>query len=415
MAKGIRLFNRHSVKRELILGFAAYTALISVAFGYIAFNATHRLENQVAQSRIEFVDQVLVATLESDVNADPVRTVTNFRHNELHHYPGLTIVLANEAQLNPLLRDYPLGVHDDINNLELHLYVTQLPRLSEYVYYIYDENIISNLNQQESTYIINLLAIGLALILLAIGLALLLNWRIVTPLNLLANALLSEKIKESLPGCERGDEIGILGRNLDSLLKRNEQLLQKEKLFSRHCSHELRTPVAIIENSISLLKLENCEQQLKERSIGRISGASKDIIGLIETFLMLGRKDKYPKAQRVELSSMVDSILRDLSGCLPNETVPDDVVVRVAGEINSEPSILAVLLTNVIRNAFVHCDSSVAVSGDERSLVVVNDINPHQAEGFGYGFEIISRIATDLDYRVFTEQSDVRFYVQIIF
>jgi len=213
-----------------------------------------------------------------------------------------------------------------------------------------------------------------------------------------------------LPGQTRGDEIGLLSRNLADLLARNQQFLQRERAFSRHCSHELRTPIAIIKNSVSLLKRPSCSDQLRQRSIVRIDSATVEMTRLVETFLLLGRSDEVMTSQELDLNTMITKILKHLRQTLPLELTMQSLTVSGHGWLRSEPILCNVLLTNIIRNAFVHSVSCINIAFDENSITVTNDV-PHGTtsleQGYGYGLEIMDRIAARLDYDITIGQREI--------
>lgn len=234
-----------------------------------------------------------------------------------------------------------------------------------------------------------------------IALVLFVSKKITTPLSQLANALLTAQHDSDLPGAARTDEIGVLSRNLSQLLTRNHQFFVREQSFSRHCSHELRTPVAIIKNSISLLKLRSCNEQSRRRSISRIDDATNEMANLVETFLLLGRTEYVVKAQTIELGEMVEQIISRLQQSHPPDISTRKIIQQGHAVIACESIICQVLLTNIIRNAFVHSSSTIDICCDKGTITVSNDIAlGYETSGYGYGLEIIERIAQRLACKV---------------
>jgi len=416
MAKGIKLFITHSLKRVLLCGFISYTLIVSVAYGYMAFNAVHQVENQVAQMRIEQVHHKLKHQMRGVNETDLAAAITAFNDAELPYYPGLSINLATDQKLDVRLSSLPLGMHDDVAALELHVFVTALPGIEQAIIYSYAEDNVSSVNQQERHFISKLVFIGLVIMLSGVLLAVLLSRRITNPLNKLALALLSPNNSTELPCSQRRDELGILSRNMAALLQRNEQFLIREQQFSRHCSHELRTPVAIIQNSLSVLKMPHCNVKLAQRSISRIEAATTEMASLINTFLLLGRTTDVSQTCAISLNLICEEIIEHLNHTLPQQVSNKTIELKGHVTIISQLSILKVLVTNVIRNAFTHSKNNIIIECLENKLIISNDIDDHGTDGgYGYGLEIISRMATSLSCDVTFDETHSEYRVCITF
>src|SRR5690606_18609193 len=135
-------------------------------------------------------------------------------------------------------------------------------------------------------------AAGLLLLLTGWGLAGTMANRIVRPISRLAEdvrALSFDANPPRMPSVYRAeDEIGLLSDTICQLLQRIEQFTQREREFTAHASHELRTPAAIIGGAAELLR----EQlTVPQAPLDRIERAVARIEELIDTFLFLSRED----------------------------------------------------------------------------------------------------------------------------
>ena len=128
------------------------------------------------------------------------------------------------------------------------------------------------------------------------------NWT----LPIVAVAVLSCSPQPPFIEEQRQDEISKLARTFSELLTRINDFLDREKQFTHHASHELRTPPGIITNSLSVLKLPHISEDKKNRSLGRIEQSTEQISDLVETFLILGREQSLEsKVQLIKLNQLI--------------------------------------------------------------------------------------------------------------
>ena len=101
-----------------------------------------------------------------------------------------------------------------------------------------------------------------------LGYASLLSWRI-GKLSRAANAAIREDgmIVDNFPRSVAGDEIGELSRHYGDLLDRLREYNEYLRTLSRKLSHELRTPIAVIQSSLD--NLEQASDADKEVYLGR--------------------------------------------------------------------------------------------------------------------------------------------------
>ena len=99
----------------------------------------------------------------------------------------------------------------------------------------------------------------------------------------------------------------------EQLLEANRSLSESNQLktaFLEVASHELNTPITIIQGLSELLPLLNCARDAKEREIlGQMSQASRQLGRLVSTMLQLVRADEFHQSLRV-IPAELNSLLR---------------------------------------------------------------------------------------------------------
>ena len=158
---------------------------------------------------------------------------------------------------------------------------------------------------------------------------------------------------------------------------RSDNAFEKQKQFIGNASHELQTPLAVLGGRIDWM-LDN--DSLGEESVGELVQMKRElghIVRLNKTLLLLTKidNDQFPDQTDVNLSSMVLS-QKELYGEIFSSKriscsvqVPDEPVI-----VRMNETLASILVTNIIKNAFVHSPEggTVTLTLTENGLVVAN-------------------------------------------
>lgn len=158
---------------------------------------------------------------------------------------------------------------------------------------------------------------------------------------------------------------------------RSDKAFEKQKQFIGNASHELQTPLAVLGGRIDWM-LDN--DSLGEESVGELVQMKRElghIVRLNKTLLLLTKidNDQFPDQTNVNLSSMVLSQKELYEEIFSSKRiscsvqVPDEPVI-----IRMNETLASILVTNIIKNAFVHSPEggTVALTLTENELVVAN-------------------------------------------
>ena len=158
---------------------------------------------------------------------------------------------------------------------------------------------------------------------------------------------------------------------------RSDKAFEKQKQFIGNASHELQTPLAVLGGRIDWM-LDN--DSLGEESVGELVQMKRElghIVRLNKTLLLLTKidNDQFPDQTDVNLSSMVLSQKELYEEIFSSKRiscsvqVPDEPVI-----VRMNETLASILVTNIIKNAFVHSPEggTVALTLTENELVVAN-------------------------------------------
>ncbi|MFN2461525.1 MAG: sensor histidine kinase [Candidatus Velthaea sp.] len=175
------------------------------------------------------------------------------------------------------------------------------------------------------------------------------------------------------------DEVGQLAAAFNAMLTRLQEAFARERQFISDASHELKTPLTVINANAQLLKRwGNAEPQVRDESIDAIIGESAELAGLVTGMLTLAKADSGDQIPKAPLA--VNDIVSDVAnhsreraerkGLVLEAQVPDDPIVVVG-----ETSLLRQLVSNLIDNAIKFTERGrVDVTVERRGAHAIIDV-----------------------------------------
>lgn len=186
---------------------------------------------------------------------------------------------------------------------------------------------------------------------------------------------ISEGDFDARVGASRLDELGVLGRSIESMAGRLDRLVGGQKRFLGDVAHELCSPLARVRTGLGIL-----EQGIDPQQRGRLESIEEDaaeLSELVSEILAFTKASTAPdkaKLEPVELEPLVrEAVKREC----PHH--PLDIVMPPALAVVADRALLSRALANLFRNAHRHGgpDCHVTVSaklrGSEVRLQVMDD------------------------------------------
>lgn len=158
----------------------------------------------------------------------------------------------------------------------------------------------------------------------------------------------------------RADELGALAQAFDEMLERLEAAFARERRFIADASHELKTPLTVINANAQMLERWGArDPKIMSEALSTIETESATMARVINAMLTLAKTDN-PEAltfEAVDLSRLVSDVgvaLRPSAQAkgLTLELVDSDQEAPVRGE----PGLLRQLVTNLTENAIKFTD-----------------------------------------------------------
>ncbi|MDR2919388.1 MAG: HAMP domain-containing histidine kinase [Tannerella sp.] len=165
------------------------------------------------------------------------------------------------------------------------------------------------------------------------------------------------------------DEFAILNKAVTEATNRSVSLYQQQKQFVENASHELQTPLAVCVNKLELLS-ENPD--CTEEQLAEIEGLHTTLQGIIKqnkSLLLLSRIDnkQYTESKTIHINELAKKIVETFSEIYEKKNIRVTIIEKETLTFEMNESLAATMLTNLVKNAFVH-----NISGGDINIIITN-------------------------------------------
>jgi two-component system, OmpR family, sensor kinase len=196
----------------------------------------------------------------------------------------------------------------------------------------------------------------------------------------------SDRLDRRLGWPKRSDEVGKLAATFDAMLGRLAEAFARERQFISDASHELKTPLTVINaNAQMLARWADRDPKIREESLQAIIAESAALAAMVNGMLTLAKADSGEEIPRepIPLDALVEECVRHLAERasaknLALRFVPLDP--KTTPLVMGDEKLLRQVVNNLTENAIKFTESgsvevSVGIAGDE-AVVEVADSGP---------------------------------------
>ncbi|ADD69373.1 integral membrane sensor signal transduction histidine kinase [Denitrovibrio acetiphilus DSM 12809] len=416
------------LRNKIILAFIGYSILLSSLTILGVILATQISETRSYRNRAKIEAEYYLSDYISSFNAPSSNSFNSTKPPS----PFITTYFGNELlpkwvpEKVPALKEGTYFV--DHYQQKYCLLIRRLPD-GENFYLLYNISrqgkYSASLHSLQRSILLTLLPI----MILALILGLVTAHKVIGPIlkldSFIRNRPENERLPEYFDKNIHADEIGFLAKTLTKSINNMHDSIERENSFARDASHELRTPVTTMKNSLELLDELNPEMDKNvEKIIGRISRATSNMEHLIKSFLWLSRRKNLDDFDSVEvpIKELVHEVISEQSYILEKRDVVITVFDEGSENITAEPQLTKILIANLVRNAFTYTNSGYVKIHINKSCFQIHDsgrgIKPEvlkmmnkdlkafPADGFGLGISIVKRLCNSLgwSFYIFSEE-----------
>ena len=358
MKKGLSLKQSLGVLCGLIA--ASCAVLYSITLVYVLETAENKLMASV-------MDDMLQTVVTADIlQGKPPR---------LDQVTRLYIEGDPTRQIPELFKNYPQGYTEFTDGEDLHTY-TKIIDGKRYV-----------LTRHQGNFEIwerHLFRIGVVGFLLLIAICSFVGWylgrKLLSPLGQLTKeAVRAEGLiqngkiytEEIFKGYWPDNEIGELERSFKALVSKLKVLAMKERAFSTEVSHEVRTPLTVIDTSLELLNEQVQSNDHQKTLIRRAQNASSRIKGMAEVFLNIGRARTGQNNALCSMPELIAGLKESWKQKAENKGLKLSVELKNAPKQTFNEVLGATIFDNLVFNSIHYTDKgSVTVIIDEDKAII---------------------------------------------
>jgi signal transduction histidine kinase len=296
------------------------------------------------------------------------------------------------------------------------------------VYLGVDEKFLeSSVNSIYST-IITLILVMLV-VLLVIG-YFLIN-RTIKPLKSILDELKSiendEDLSKRLQSLKTADEFEELVNTFNKIRENIEINVENTKQFSSDASHELKTPLTVIQGQIELCKKDDISKKQLQETIKKIDIEQKKLQDIIKNFLLLSRLEKeVHKNNKSNLDCMVLDLVEANLDFLEEKNLELKLDIEDALKVKFEKRYLSIVINNLLTNAIKYTnegsieikafksknktelhikDSGIGISKKDQEKIFerfyrVDKARTTTKDGTGLGLSIVKKICDRFDTKI---------------
>lgn len=199
------------------------------------------------------------------------------------------------------------------------------------------------------------------------------------PLHSMLAWLDSYRMGEShrpLPANTHIEEFAKLSHALQRSMERNERQFEQQKLFTANASHEMQTPLAVIQNRLEMLLDDG---GLSERQTGEVVKALHTLKSLSRTnrsLLLLCKIDngQFTRTEKVDIGGVARRLLPDMQTMFSHKGMAVDAGYDGTLAVEMDGQLGTTLVANLLKNAFIHGDRGgrIVVRVSAKGLTVAN-------------------------------------------
>ena len=154
------------------------------------------------------------------------------------------------------------------------------------------------------------------------------------------------------------DEIRELSAALARFAQRLNEFIDRERHFTRDASHELRSPLTVIQMASDLLLQGSNLGEPERRAVARIGRSARDMEELTAAFLLLARESETGlPMETVRINDLVAAELERARPLASGRPVELQVDARCCLSLEAPEKVLSILIGNLLRNAVAYTDS----------------------------------------------------------
>jgi len=177
----------------------------------------------------------------------------------------------------------------------------------------------------------------------------------------------------------RGDELGALAREFDTMAERLSALIAARQQLLRDLSHELRSPLARLRMAVDLARQPGADPAREFERIEREGGRLETLIAQILQYARLERDPATLERRPVDVVEILRQVVHDAE--YESQSPPGRITLATPSsipELRADPQLLHAAFDNVLRNALLHGgEGPIEIDARDDAAAVTVSVRDH--------------------------------------
>lgn len=224
-----------------------------------------------------------------------------------------------------------------------------------------------------------------------------------------SSQITKDNLKTRIPLPVNKDELYVLSQNINNLLDRVENAIEREKQFTSDASHELRTPLAVMKGTMEVLIRKPRDQKEYEEKINFCITEVDRLNHMVDQLLLLARFENQKqniKNETIYLNAIILDNLTRFSSKIENKKLKVNTEFSEDFYIQSDNYLVSIVISNLISNAIKYSNKNGEIN--------INLVNNNNQISFSIADKGIGIAPVDID-KIFNSfyRSDVTNHAEI--
>ncbi|VXC43248.1 Two-component sensor histidine kinase [Flavobacterium sp. 9AF] len=250
-----------------------------------------------------------------------------------------------------------------------------------------------------------------------------------------SSQITKDNLQTRIPLPNNKDELYTLSENINNLLDRIENAIEREKQFTSDASHELRTPLAVIKGTMEVLIRKSRSQEEYESKINFCISEVDRLNHMVDQLLLLARFENQKQNIKVEtiyLNAIILDSLTRFSEKISSKKIKVTTHFIEDYYFISDNYLVSIIFSNLISNAIKYTnengtvmlslekqknnilfgiiDNGIGISNDNLDKIFNSfyrsDVAHHsEIKGTGLGLSIVKRLCDLLKIEITVEST----------
>ena len=143
-----------------------------------------------------------------------------------------------------------------------------------------------------------------------------------------------------------------LSKGILTMLNDNQEVFMQQKAFIENASHELKTPISIIQNKIDLL-IEQGSKEEEIQQLIQIKSTAKRMSDLISSLLTLSKieNNQFQEEESINANEIIDEMAEDAESLVQYKEIQLDIKEKGVFQVEFNRNLFHIILTNLFQNA----------------------------------------------------------------